>query len=66
MCATLQRLLWAIFTGINESLIYILIQFSYEFYKQLTDNSSGLTFEVQQWIEGKLVFVLFCFFLTIL
>lgn len=62
MCATLQRLLWAILTGINESLIYILIQFSYEFYKQLTDNSSGLTFEVQQWIEGKLVFVLFCFF----
>lgn len=62
MCATLQRLLWAILTGINESLIYILIQFGYEFYKQLTDNSSGLTFEVQQWIEGKLVFVLFYFF----
>lgn len=62
MCATLQRLLWPILTGIDESLIYILIQFSYEFYKQLTDNSSGLTFEVQQWIEGKLVFVLFCFF----
>ena len=61
MCTTLQRFLWAILTGIDEPPIYILIQLSYEFYKRLTDNSSGLTFEVQQWIEGKLFFVLFCF-----